>query len=378
MPGLIVSFMLAAIAAVQLSVSPGTGRVVGRVVDSVTGSPVAGVSVSLQGPVSPTAPWPPTIPSLPPQGGQTAPLAPRDPNTLLIITRLRTETNADGIFEIHDVPDGRWVVHARKDGYVGGSIVSLPGPLIEMVGGRSVTAPDVRLDRGGAVTGRLLDARGNPMSGVTVVAMQLRRLANGTVQPGGIGANSRTNDLGEYRLSGLAPGEHYVVAQTPPRAMGIGAVLSTAPAPAASTYVTTYFPGSSDAAIASPVTVVRGGTTAAIDFSMQSVPAYQVLGTVVDAGGRPVSGAIVRLAPRQAGPSTSIQSEPTDASGKFRVTNVPAGTYGAMAAVPVMTKNASGGMSGTLSFGDAARPGAAPEVTIQSDVTNLRVVVSQR
>ena len=377
MPSLIVNLFLVAIAAAaQLSVSPGTGRVVGRIVDAGTGNPIAGVSVSLNGPISPTAPWPPTLPPLPPQGRQAAPLPPPDPSTLLALGRLRSETNADGVFEIRDVPNGRWAVQARKEGYVAAPIASMP--LIDTVGGGSVSVPDVRLDRGGAISGRVLDARGNAISGVMVLAVQMRRLPNGTIQAGGSGSGSQTNDLGEYRLSGLAPGEHYVAAQPPPRPMGIGLFATTAQAPATSTYVATFFPGTPDAAIASAVTVARGGTTSAIDFSLQSLPAYQVSGIVVDAGGRPVNGAIVRLAARQALLGMSIQGGPSDATGRFRVTNVPAGTYGAMAAVPVITRTANGGSSGSLSFGDAARPGAAPEVTIQSDVTNLRIVVSQR
>jgi protocatechuate 3,4-dioxygenase beta subunit len=288
---------------------------------------------------------------------------------------LTSETNADGVFEIRDVPNGRWAIQAQKDGFVV-SPISLR-PLIEASAGRSVTAPEIRLDRGGAITGRVLDARGNPISRVAVRTTQLRRLPNGTVQTlGGSYSSVQTNDLGEFRLSGLVPGEHYVVAQPPPRPMGIG-FATTAQAPASSTYVATFFPGTPDAAIASPVTVARGGTTRAIDFSMQSVPAYQVSGLVVDAGGRPVNGAIVRLAPRQALLGMSIQGGPTGANGRFRVTNVPAGAYRAMAAVPTITRTANGGTSGSLSFGAAARPGAAPEVTIQGDVTGLRVVVSQ-
>jgi hypothetical protein len=292
------------------------------------------------------------------------------------LARLTGETNSDGVFEIRDVPSGRWVLRAQKEGYVvPGPAAALPS--VEVVAARSVTAPEIRLDRGGAITGRILDGKGNPMSGVMVVAMQLRRLPNGTVQPSGGSGSVRTNDLGEFRLSGLTPGEHYVVAQQPPRPMPVGMFAGADPPPASSTYVATYYPGFTEAAVASPITVVRGGTAGAIDFSLQSVPAYQVSGVAVDAAGRTVAGAIVRLANRGSPLGGGIQGGPSDANGRFRITNVPPGTYGVMAAVPTVAKNGNS-TSATLSFGEAARPGVAPEVTIQSDVANLVVTVSQR
>jgi hypothetical protein len=124
------------------------------------------------------------------------------------------------------------------------------------------------------------------------------------------------------------------------------------------------------------VTVVHGKTTNAIEFSLFSVPAYQVSGIVVDSAGRPVAGAIVRLSSRMPFGPPFLMSAASDSNGRFRVTNVPAGTYGVMAAVPRVTQNGTG-VSGGLSFGDAARPGAAPEVTIEGNAGNLRVVASQ-
>src|SRR5262245_55972076 len=109
---------------------------------------------------------------------------------------------------------------------------------------------------------------------------------------------------------------------------------------------------------------------------MQSVAAYQLPAIVVDSGGRPGAAAIVRLAPVRTAFATSSSGEPSAGQSSFGVINVPAGTYGAMAAVPNMIRNGRS-VSAGLSFGAAARPGAAPEVTIQGDMANLRVVVSQ-
>jgi protocatechuate 3,4-dioxygenase beta subunit len=375
---LLANLLLAVLAAGQ-SLTPGTGRIVGRVVDAETGAPVAGVRVYLNGPVSPTAPWPPGPLPLPPpvapQGRQTPATPPPQPDASFFLTlqRLTSETRADGVFEIRDVPNARWAIVAQKEGFIPNRGTTVP--LIEMEAGRTLTAPDIRLDRGGVITGRILDARGNPLSRVQVRTTQFSKQPGGAIRTTGGSSTVETNDRGEFRLSGVQPGVHYVIAQPPPAAIPM--IGGTTPPQSSSTYVATFYPGLSDAASASPVNVLNGKTTNGIEFSLSSVAAYQVSGIVVDAAGRPVGGAIVRLPSRMPFGPPFLSSAPSDANGRFRITNVPAGTYALMAAVPRVTVNGNGGVSGGLSFGDAARPGAAPEVTIQGDTGNLRVVVSQ-
>ena len=210
------------------------------------------------------------------------------------------------------------------------------------------------------------------MSQVLVRTTQFDRLPGGTIRTTGGSSTVETNDRGEFRLSGVQPGVHYVLAQPPPQMIPL--IGGTAPPPSQSTYVATFYPGFADAVAASPVSVVHGKITNGIEFSLFSVPAYQVSGIVVDSAGRPVAGAIVRLAARTPF-RTSMQSVPSQSNGRFRITNVPPGTYGVMAAVPSVRSNGAGG-SASLSFGDAARPGAAPEVTIEGDAGNLRVVAT--
>ena len=158
---LLVNLLLVALAAGAQSITPVTGRIVGRVVDAETGAPVAGVRVYLNGPVSPTAPWPPAPAVSPaPLQGRPTPATPPprpDPSFFAILQRLTSETRADGMFEIRDVPNGRWAVVAQKDGFIANRGLSMP--LIEMEAGRTLTASDIRLDRGGVITGRVLDAR---------------------------------------------------------------------------------------------------------------------------------------------------------------------------------------------------------------------------
>jgi hypothetical protein len=372
MPLLLVNLLLIALAAGAQSAPPALGRIVGRVVDAETGAPVAGVRVSLSGPISPTAPWPPVPLPVPPPARPMPDTPPRpDPSIFLVVQRLTSETRPDGMFEIRDVPTARWAIQTQREGFVRLAPASMP--VIQMKGG-TVSVPDIRLDRGGVVTGRILDARGNPISRVQVRTTQFDRLPGGALRTTGGSSTAETNDLGEFRLSGVPPGVHYVVAQPPPAMIPM--IGGTTPPQSPSTHVATFYPGLPDAAVASPVNVANGKITNGIEFTLFSVPAYQVSGIVVDSSGQRVPGAIVRLPSRMPFGPPFLRSAPSDSAGRFRITNVPAGTYGVMAAVPRVTRNGAGS-SGTLSFGDAARPGAAPEVTIQGNVSNLRVVADR-
>ena len=103
-------------------------------------------------------------------------------------------TDADGRFTLTDVPSGQRL-SAAKTGYVKTSIAASADL-------------EIRLTKGAAITGRVLDDAGDPMPLVTVVADR-------AVQTGGVtsferAATVEANDLGEYRLFGLPPGEFVV------------------------------------------------------------------------------------------------------------------------------------------------------------------------
>ena len=92
-----------------------------------------------------------------------------------------------------------------------------------------------------------------------------------------------------------------------------------------------------DSANAQALAVSPGQTSDPIVFSLQNVPAFQVSGVVVDYSGLSVDGAMVTLGPERPGgvfmgPPSSTRS---DASGRFALPNVAAGTYVINATVPV-------------------------------------------
>src|SRR5687768_9627028 len=334
-------------------------QVSGRVLAAGTGEPIGGAAVTLN----------PAQLAPPPAGRATPPPPPPLQNPLSRRQLLTSQTNSDGVFDISSVPQGRWRVQVQREGYV--MLGALTSPIVIEVGGTRVTVPDIRIDRGGTITGRVLDARGRPITGVAVLAMQQIKSPDGTVRTLGSGSGGETNDLGEFRLPGLAPGQHYVIAQPRPNTP-IAARGATPPA-ANTTFVATYYPGFPDAAAASPVTVTRGVTTSGIEFSMVSVRAYRVSGVVVDSMGRLVAGAVVRLA--QPRVSFSTMNQVTTASdGTFRIANVPDGRYAAVAAIPAVARTGNS-LATAVSF---APPNAGTEIVVQgADVTDVRLVATE-
>ena len=212
------------------------------------------------------------------------------------------------------------------------------------------------------------------------------------------GAQGQTNDLGEFRVSGLPPGEYYIVATPRGRSpFGGPAVDLSTPRNARTTIAATFYPGTVDEAAAQPVSVAAGAEVANISFTMQSSPAFRISGIVVDEKGEPVSGAMVMLMPdpRRMVLFSGGGGGQSQADGRFTIGDVTAGTYRLSASVPIMMggRGAGGGGAGVVggswvstdggggsatvmrTFGAAPQP---TELTVtDANVSGVRVVVQR-
>ena len=306
-----------------------TGAVSGRVTIEGSNTPVAGARIVLfpNGPIG--------------QRGSAPRIGPmRPPETL---------TGQDGRFAFPRIFAGPYRVDAQKTG-----LVSLgqsdQRTTIDVVAGRT-SELTLQMQKGAVITGRIVDPSGEPMPDVRVVALRhAPATAGGAVRLFPVMSSSGpTNDIGEYRLSGLGAGEYYIAA-TPHGASPFGgpAVGISTPTTARTTIAATFYPGTIDQAAAMPVTVAAGAEVANISFAMQSASAFRISGIVVDENGQPVSGAMVMLMgdPRSApmfGPSGGGQSQ---ADGRFVIGGVTAGTYRLSASIPIMMgRGGSGGGS---------------------------------
>src|SRR3954470_11057269 len=122
-------------------------------------------------------------------------------------------TDAEGRYEFRDLPAGRFNVTANKAGYVsvqyGQTRPFESGKPIDLTDGQALDKADISMPRGSAISGRLVDEFGDPVADAIVNAMRSvwtggrRRL-----QP--TGRTATTNDLGQFRIYGLSPGDYYV------------------------------------------------------------------------------------------------------------------------------------------------------------------------
>jgi hypothetical protein len=236
--------------------------------------------------------------------------------------RLST-TDADGRFELKDLPAGRWTISATKGGFVSQQF-GQRHPFesvepIDLADGQRFTA-NFALSRGSVITGRVSDEFGDPITGARVQVLRSQvQQGRRRLMPTSQGA--QTDDTGSFRVFGLAPGEYYVAA-----------ALQAAPADSsdnAVSYAPTYFPGTGNVADAQRITLALGAEQSGINFVLQPVRAVRVSGTVVDSNGAPAQAAL-NLTPAGFGDEGGLRmGNPSrvQQDGTFTILNVVPGDY---------------------------------------------------
>lgn len=211
-------------------------------------------------------------------------------------------TDSGGTFTIRNVPVGTVVVEGQLQGYFGKAADGWSSPIASAtVAVLENQAVDVRLFlvAGGMISGRVLDPAGRPMRDIEVGARSIG-YKDGTIVLERA-TQRTTDDRGEYRLFGLAPGEYQIVAVP----KGLPYTLSTGVADARETPVWTFFPGVTDIDSATPVGVRSGQETSGVDVRIR-------VSRTVSLSGRVVSvlppGPVVRSQTTAAAPAGTARS----------------------------------------------------------------------
>jgi Carboxypeptidase regulatory-like domain len=355
------SVLAVAVVLAQTPASTQAARVGGRVVAADNGAPLPDARVTLAPFVGGRGPRPAVLPPGPP------------PQVI---------TDQDGRFVFEGVAPGTYTFDAQRSGYAPlRNIASGPPQTIQLAPGQSIDSVELRLQRGSIIAGRVFGLSGEPLADVRVIAMRRVQTAGapGRFLPTVSQGPQQTNDLGEFRIAGLAAGE-YIVAATRRPTLPMGSSVSRQDA--RTTIATTYFPGTTDQNGASPIAVGAGVEIGNITFTVQSVPAHYVSGVVVDENGAPLAGAMVTLMgdARTGVPIGPADSARTAADGSFSIGDVPAGSYRLNASVPIVWNN-SGSAGGIVSSTSVARPGGPQPtevVVTDADVSGLQLVVHQQ
>jgi hypothetical protein len=255
-------------------------------------------------------------------------------------------TDAQGRYELRDLPAGRWQLSASKAGFItlqyGQRRPFESGRPIELAEGETMARADFTLPRGAAVTGRVMDEFGDPIAGARVVVMRYQSFqgSRGLV-PAGFG--DETDDTGAYRIYGVGPGDYYVSATVRAQGMFADETADT------TGYAPTYYPGTGNVAEAQRVTVGLGQEITNITFALLPTRTSRITGTVIDSRGERVTTGFVMLQEsfESSGPGMMFMSRGggrVRPDGSFTISNVSAGSYTLM----VQTGPGSDGESASM------------------------------
>lgn len=231
-------------------------------------------------------------------------------------------TDADGKYEFKDLPGGRYNISASKGAYInmswGQQQANTPGKPIDLHAGETLDRVDFTLPRGGVIAGRVVDELGEPLSSLQIGALRAQTI-NGKRQLMQVGYGS-TDDLGEFRMFGLTPGQYYVQAVW--RRMGPGDPTS----PDRSGYPVTFFPGTTNEAEAQRFTVAAGQTTSDLAMALSPIKTARVEGTVVDVDGRPMGNTFLEVQ-QSISNNNFISGQSVRPDGTFTFASLAPGDY---------------------------------------------------
>lgn len=199
-------------------------------------------------------------------------------------------TGVDGRFHIEGIVPGRYHLFAERTGLleVDKHHAHTDGRVLTLAAGQEVKDLLIRLQASAVVRGRVTDEDGDPMPNAQVAVLR-QTFASGHSHWDQTGSE-RTNDLGEYRIANLPAGKYYASVSPPPdfksliEAAGAATEQGSAGAtnkPAASSYQTTYYPGTIDRSQAAFIEL-KSGDDFPVDFSLAPSPSLSIRGAVVN------------------------------------------------------------------------------------------------
>jgi hypothetical protein len=233
-------------------------------------------------------------------------------------------TDGDGRYEIKALAAGTYTVIAWKANYMrtawGEQRAEGPGQRITLTEGQKLDDINLVLRRAGVVTGKIVDELGDPVTDVLVTAMRYQYVQGSRrLMPNGRG--SQTNDIGEYRIYGLSPGQYYV-----------SATLRNVSGPMTDTsersgYAATFFPGTGNVAEAQRLTIAPGQTVTGVNLTLLPVQTARVSGIAMNAEGKPLAGAMIGVNERFLGIPTVRTTSVVPPDGKFTINGLTPGDY---------------------------------------------------
>ncbi|MCU1283902.1 MAG: hypothetical protein JWO13_252 [Acidobacteriales bacterium] len=236
--------------------------------------------------------------------------------------KYKARSDARGSFSIANIAPGTYKVKAKHYGYAPQNYESA----LVIKPAQNVSDITLRLVADAVVTGTVVDEFGEPIPGIEVHALRAADKRVASTQSTQTARVSITNDLGQYRLFGLTPGEYYLSAvDTGSRELTAYSGESEATDLPEPSYPPIFYPGTTQKQEASAVQLKPGEETR-IDFKLQRMKSVSVSGIVVLPGRRPAANMQVML--ENGSVQTAFQNVvTTDQSGRFVIRGIFPGLY---------------------------------------------------
>jgi Carboxypeptidase regulatory-like domain len=204
-------------------------------------------------------------------------------------------TDSLGRFEF-SLPPGHYTISAEKTGFAatryGAATLFDPLVPIDLQSGATEEI-EIRMPKGAAVFGRIIDDLGDPVVGARVSAGVVwmeglnRRLQSVSRTP------AVTDDLGEYRIGGLPPGR-YLLSVAAPSAFAVTIASFDVDSPPARRigWGKTFYPSGSSSAGATPIDLATGEEHGGVDVTL--VPFRPArLSVSISGGATPAPGTMI-------------------------------------------------------------------------------------
>jgi protocatechuate 3,4-dioxygenase beta subunit len=242
-------------------------------------------------------------------------------------------TDASGRFVIETLDPGRYNLSAERNGFVqqqyGARGPDRPGSPLLLNPGQHARDLVFRLLPQGVISGHILDEDGEPVQYAQIRVMRYG-FVRGQRQMFSPGYGS-TDDLGEYRVFGLAPGKYYLSATYRSRNTMMDVQDRNPRGAADEGYAPTYFPGTNDPAGASVIDVSPGAVLTGVDVTLHKTRTLRVRGRVINALGEALPPFVqIRFVPRNAalaGLNSASMARAQNRGGTFEVRDLTPGAY---------------------------------------------------
>ena len=242
------------------------------------------------------------------------------------------KTDELGAFAVDGLDPGAYLVIATASGYFPADATpNRPqgfGTILALSSSQQLGNVDFHLGKAGILHGTVVDDKGAPFPRVRVSITQAMQAAGARrLMP--LGTGTSTDDQGRFQLSGLAPGDYFVVAMGSPFGVDNGRMVVPLEGPSRPGFSPTYFPSTTSPVLAQPIAILPGSEVDDVRIALWTSPTFDLRGRVVDEAGVPAGEGGVQLLQMQDGDIRVVipANAAIGTDGSFVFSKVPTGSY---------------------------------------------------